>query len=77
MAEIEVGQLWRHKKIRSVYVVEHTDAKVQISTISNQAAEAIGLDLEAQSWIAYRSSGGDLFFRMRAEFLDGRFEKVA
>ncbi|WP_156927855.1 hypothetical protein [Bradyrhizobium sp. Tv2a-2] len=49
------------------------DAEIQISALT---ADKSAL-LEAQDWVAYRNiNGGKLVFRMREEFLDGRFERV-
>lgn len=71
MDEIQVGQQWRHKKRGSVYEIVATDAALQIAT----KGEDYGW-LEDEDFIAYRPMNGyRLFFRMREEFLDGRFER--
>jgi len=72
-SEIEVGQQWRHKKRGSVYEIVATDASMQIAV----KGEDYGW-LEEEDFIAYRPVNGHrLFFRMREEFLDGRFEQMA
>jgi hypothetical protein len=71
---IAIGQHWQHKKRGSVYEIVDTDAAIQISALTADKSAM----LEAQDWIAYRNiAGGKLVFRMREEFLDGRFERVA
>jgi hypothetical protein len=71
MSEIEVGQKWQHKKRGSIYEIVHTTASIQCT--SDLAVQAY----EDEDWIAYRPIAGHaLHFRLREEFLDGRFEKV-
>lgn len=71
MSEIEVGQKWRHGKRGSVYEIVHTAASIQCS------ADAHVQSYEDEDWIAYRPViGHALHFRMREEFLDGRFVRV-
>ncbi len=76
MSDIQVGQKWRHKKTGGIYEVISTVAAIQIST--PEFAEPAAL-LEDEDWIAYVRYGssvnsGMLYFRMKEEFLDGRFE---
>lgn len=72
MSEIETGQKWRHKKRGSEYEIVATDAALQISC----KGEDYGW-LEDEDFVVYRPVNGHrLFFRMREEFLDGRFELV-
>jgi hypothetical protein len=73
-SSIESGQQWRHKKRGSVYEIVATDAMIQITSIGDDEMQDM---LEDEEWIAYRPiDGHKLFFRMREEFLDGRFEQV-
>lgn len=69
---IEAGQTWRHVKRGSVYMILHVRAKVQVSSLDS---EVICNMLEAADWVCY-TDGSGLYFRMRDEFLDGRFERV-
>lgn len=72
MAEIEIGQKWRHKKRGSVYEIVGTDAAIQIAV----KGEDYGW-LEEEDFIAYRPVNGHrLFFRVYEEFMDGRFERL-
>jgi hypothetical protein len=72
MSDIEVGQVWRHKKRLSVYEIVAHSALIQCSTFPDVEA-AVGEVL----WVAYRGMGsGMMYFRPKAEFLDGRFELV-
>lgn len=74
MSQIETGQKWRHKKRGSTYEIVAVDAAIQISTREFEEPAAL---LEDEDWIAYRPVDGyRLYFRMREEFLDGRFELV-
>lgn len=74
-SDIATGQQWRHKKRGSVYEIVATDAAIQITSIGDDEMQDM---LEDEDWIAYRQVDGHrLYFRMREEFLDGRFEKVA
>lgn len=69
------GQIWRHKKTGTEYEIVDVEAMVQVSTFPELTREPYGLEDEA--WVAYRPvSGYRLFFRLREEFLDGRFEFV-
>lgn len=71
MSEIESGQKWRHKKRGGVYEIVHTCASIQCATDLGVQA------YEDEDWVAYRPvDGHSLYFRMREEFLDGRFEIV-
>lgn len=74
MTEIETGQRWRHKKRGSIYEIVHTAASIQC------ASDAHVQGYEDEDWIAYSpfgaGVGGLLYFRLKAEFLDGRFELV-
>lgn len=73
MDEIEAGQVWRHKKRGSVYEIVSATASIQCS------ADVHIQSYEDEDWIAYKpygaGSGGMLYFRMKEEFLDGRFER--
>lgn len=71
-AKIEVGQLWRHKKVDHVYEVIDTGARVQMAT------DPVGRHFETWFFIAYRLEGTErpIYFRPVNEFLDGRFERV-
>lgn len=70
MNEIAVGELWRHKKRGSTYKIIEIDAVIQCADLEVQK-------YEGEDWVAYQhEQGGRMFFRLRQEFLDGRFEKV-
>jgi hypothetical protein len=72
---IETGQQWRHKKRGTVYEIVDNNCRIQVSSIEGPAAAS----LEEMTWIAYRDVRGAAFplcFRMKEEFLDGRFELV-
>lgn len=74
MSEIESGQKWKHKKRGTFYEIVATDAAIQITSIGDDEMQDM---LEDEAWIAYRAVDGHrLYFRMREEFLDGRFERV-
>lgn len=74
-SNIAPGQQWKHKKRGSVYEIVATDAAIQITTIGDDEMQDM---LEDEDWIAYRPINGHrLYFRMREEFLDGRFEQLA
>jgi hypothetical protein len=69
--DIQVGQIWRHKKRDSIYEIVSTTASMQCA--SDPHLESY----EDEDWIAYKpygaGSGGILYFRLKEEFLDGRF----
>jgi hypothetical protein len=70
---IEVGQRWRHGKRGGVYEIVAIDAAIQLNIGDDEVAAL----LEGEHWVAYRPVDGErLFFRMRDEFLDGRFEQL-
>jgi hypothetical protein len=72
---IEIGQKWRHKERGSVYEILDPNSRVQCSSVEGSMQRM----LEAQIWVSYRDVHGAPFptcFRMRDEFLDGRFELV-
>jgi len=69
---IEPGQLWRHVERKTVYGILAVSAKCQCSSVDSMLVQQF---LEASEWIAY-SDGITLYFRMRDEFLSGRFERV-
>lgn len=73
--DIERGQVWRHKKRGGEYLIVNTHASIQIAT--DEFREVCAL-LEEEDWIAYAPvvNPDNLHFRMREEFLDGRFELV-
>ncbi|TWA89557.1 hypothetical protein [Bradyrhizobium stylosanthis] len=72
MTQIQTGQIWRHKKRGHLYEIVAIDAMIQLSSIGDDEVAEV---LEGEDWIAYRPVDGyRLFFRMRDEFLDGRFE---
>lgn len=74
MSEIRNGQHWRHVKRGGIYEIVHTCASVQVSSLDNGELEAM---LEGEDWVAYRPLDNDnLYFRMKGEFLDGRFTLV-
>jgi hypothetical protein len=77
VAEIKVGQKWRHKKRDAVYIVVSTTASIQCSTYEDNPIIAA---LEDEDWVAYQPVKApipeNLYFRLREEFLDGRFELV-
>ena len=76
MTDIEIGQKWRHKKRDKVYEIVAIDAAIQISSFVGNKGPYAEM-LEEEDWIAYRPVDGyKLLFRMREEFLDGRFEIV-
>lgn len=78
MSEIETGQKWRHKKHGSIYEVVAIDAAIQIASIGDIGDDEMMMMLEDEDWVAYRPVDGHrLYFRMREEFLDGRFEQVS
>lgn len=78
MTELRTGQHWRHKKSGGVYEIVSIEARIQVSTLIEEIPNRdIGEFLEEETWIAYRSlTGYVLCFRMKDEFLDGRFEFV-
>lgn len=72
---IKPGQHWRHKKRGGVYNIIDVNARIQVSSIEGPAAAS----LEDMTWVAYRDVRGapfPLVFRIKEEFLDGRFELV-
>jgi hypothetical protein len=71
MAEIKIGQRWRHKKRGSVYEIVDISATIQCS-----ARPEIEKLFELQGWVVYRSMNGRLVVRPYPEFMDGRFELV-
>ena len=74
-SDIATGQQWRHKKRGSVYEIVAIDGAIQVASLGDDELMAM---LEDEDWIVYRPVNGHrLFFRIREEFLDGRFEKVA
>lgn len=82
MSESLRGTRWRHKKRGSVYEIVDDDASIQVSLMVGEHTGGISASaaewLEEEIWFAYRPvNGHKLFFRMREEFLDGRFERVA
>lgn len=73
-SNIAVGQQWRHKKRGGLYEIVAIDAAIQITTMGDDEMQFV---LEDEDWIAYRPvDGHKLYFRMREEFLDGRFEQL-
>jgi hypothetical protein len=73
-SDIAVGQQWKHKKRGGIYEIVAIDAAIQITSIGDDEMQQM---LEDEDWIAYRAVDGyKLFFRMREEFLDGRFEQM-
>ncbi len=69
------GQIWRHKKTGTEYEIVDIEAMVQVSSFPELIREPYSL--EDEPWVAYRPVNGyRLFFRLREEFLDGRFEIV-
>jgi hypothetical protein len=76
-SNVAVGQHWKHKKRGSTYEIVAIDAAIQISSIGDDEMQDM---LEDEDWIVYRSVSPiishRLYFRMREEFLDGRFERV-
>jgi hypothetical protein len=73
MSDIENGQKWRHRRRGSIYEIVDSDASIQVASLGSELED----QLEGEIWIAYRPvNGHKLFFRMREEFLDGRFEQV-
>lgn len=81
--EIKRGQHWRHKKRGTVYEIVNTEAMAQCSQggegSSPDMNSLVGL-IEDEPWVAYHPVGLSpavaLYFRMKEEFLDGRFELV-
>jgi hypothetical protein len=73
MSEIKNGQKWRHKERGSVYVIVDTKSRCQCSSIGKSMRRL----LENELWVNYKDvRSGMNCFRMRDEFLDGRFELV-
>ena len=71
---IEQGQMWRHVKRGSVYFIMAVDAHIQTAFLEKENP-LLAAEMEAADWIAY-TDGKKIFFRMREEFLDGRFVRV-
>jgi hypothetical protein len=69
---IAPGELWRHVKRGTVYGILAVSARCQVSSVE---AKPVQQFLEGAEWVAY-SDGVALYFRMRDEFLSGRFELV-
>ncbi len=74
MTDIQVGQKWRHKKRGTLYEIVCTAAFIQCATDPHVES------YEDEDWVAYHPVGLSpavaLHFRMKEEFLDGRFELV-
>ena len=71
MTELEIGQLWRHRKRGSSYRVIALNARIQCAQV-NPA-------IEEMDCVVYQSvfhGTQNYYVRPVAEFLDGRFERV-
>jgi len=73
--DIRVGQTWRHEKRGSQYLIVSVSAHMQSS--SDPHLEGF----EDEPWVAYWPVANpvpeSLYFRLRDEFLDGRFTLIA
>jgi hypothetical protein len=67
-----LGEKWRHKKRGVVYEIIADSASIQCAAAPD-FEEMFGDD----DWIVYRGeASGAWWVRPKAEFLDGRFERV-
>lgn len=72
-ATVGSGQQWRHKKRGVVYEIVTSTASMQCA--SAPAFEGLFKD---SKWTVYRNvATGGVWIRLTAEFMDGRFERVA